>query len=163
MPKGLIRAAGALLTALALYSLLGFLILPGIALRIANQQLANYATVPARIERIELNPFSLEVTAWGLQIGEPGKEQVGFERLYANLQIDSLWTRALHLADVQLEGLGIRIGGRWLAGGQLEQLCEVQLAGFVGAAHQQHPGCVARHALFQVCNLLGCDTVAPPQ
>ncbi|WP_339428319.1 MULTISPECIES: DUF748 domain-containing protein [unclassified Pseudomonas] len=103
MPKGLIRAAGALLTALALYSLLGFLILPGIALRIANQQLANYATVPARIERIELNPFSLEVTAWGLKIGEPGNEQVGFERLYANLQIDSLWTRALHLADVQLD------------------------------------------------------------
>lgn len=103
MPKGLIRAVGALLTALALYSLLGFLILPGIALRIANQQLAHYATVPARIERIELNPFSLEVTAWGLKIGDPGKEQVGFERLYANLQIDSLWTRALHLADVQLD------------------------------------------------------------
>lgn len=103
MPKGLIRAAGALLTALALYSLLGFLILPGIALRVANQQLANYATVPARIERIELNPFSLELTVWGLNTGEPGKEQVGFERLYANLQIDSLWTRALHLADVQLD------------------------------------------------------------
>ncbi|NMX65232.1 DUF748 domain-containing protein [Pseudomonas sp. WS 5079] len=103
MPKGLIRAAGALLTALALYSLLGFLILPGIALRVANQQLANYATVPARIERIELNPFSLELTLWGLKIGEPGKEQVGFDRLYANLQIDSLWTRALHLADVQLD------------------------------------------------------------
>ncbi len=103
MPKGLIRATGALLTALALYSLLGFLILPGIALRVANQQLAHYATVPARIERIELNPFSLEVTAWGLKIGEPGKEQVGFERLYANLQIDSLWTRALHLADVQMD------------------------------------------------------------
>ncbi|MDD1133863.1 DUF748 domain-containing protein [Pseudomonas shahriarae] len=103
MPKGLIRATGALLTALALYSLLGFLILPGVALRVANQQLANYATVPARIERIELNPFSLELTLWGLKIGEPGKEQVGFERLYANLQIDSLWTRALHLADVQLD------------------------------------------------------------
>ncbi|AUO21200.1 DUF748 domain-containing protein [Pseudomonas sp. NC02] len=103
MPKGLIRAAGALLTALALYSLLGFLILPGIALRVANQQLANYATVPARVERIELNPFSLELTVWGLNIGEPGKEQVAFERLYANLQIDSLWTRALHLADVQLD------------------------------------------------------------
>ncbi|VVO11195.1 DUF748 domain-containing protein [Pseudomonas fluorescens] len=102
MPKGLFRAIGALLTALALYSLLGFLILPGIALRIANQQLANYATVPARIERIELNPFSLELNLWGLKIGEPGKEQVAFERLYANLQLDSLWTRALHLADVEL-------------------------------------------------------------
>ena len=103
MPKGLIRAIGALLTALALYSLLGFLILPGIALRIANQQLANYAAVPASIQRIEFNPFSLELTLWGLNIGEPGKEHVGFERLYADLQIDSLWTRALHLADVQLD------------------------------------------------------------
>lgn len=103
MPKGLIRAIGALLTALALYSLLGFLILPGIALRIANQQLANYATTPATISRIELNPFSLEVTLWGLVIGKPGKEQVGFERLYANLQIDSLWTKALHLSDIELD------------------------------------------------------------
>ncbi|WP_150773432.1 DUF748 domain-containing protein [Pseudomonas fluorescens] len=103
MYKGLIRALGALLTALALYSLLGFLILPGIALRIANQQLANYATTPATIQRIELNPFSLEVTLWGLNIGEPGKEQVGFERLYANLQLDSLWTKALHLSNIELD------------------------------------------------------------
>lgn len=103
MPKGLIRAIGALLTALALYSLLGFLILPGIALRVANQQLAHYATTPATLQRIELNPFSLEVTLWGLNIGEPGKEQVGFERLYANLQLDSLWTKALHLADIELD------------------------------------------------------------
>ena len=103
MYKGLIRAIGALLTALALYSLLGFLILPGIALRVANQQLANYATTPATLQRIELNPFSLEVTLWGLNIGEPGKEQVGFERLYANLQLDSLWTKALHLSDIELD------------------------------------------------------------
>ena len=103
MSKGLIRTFGALLTALALYSLLGFLILPGIALRIANQQLAEHATVPAQIQRIELNPFSLELTLWGLTIGEPGKEQVGFDRLYANLQIDSLWSGALHLADIELD------------------------------------------------------------
>ncbi|WP_223506012.1 DUF748 domain-containing protein [Pseudomonas sp. GL-RE-29] len=103
MYKGLIRALGALLTALALYSLLGFLILPGIALRVANQQLANYATTPATIQRIELNPFSLELTVWGLNIGDPGKEQIGFERLHANLQIDSLWTKALHLSDIELE------------------------------------------------------------
>ncbi|WP_458238289.1 DUF748 domain-containing protein, partial [Pseudomonas sp. P5_A2_2] len=103
MYKGLIRATGALLTALALYSLLGFLILPGVALRVANQQLANYATTPATIQRIEFNPFSLELTLWGLNIGEPGKEQVGFDRLYANLQFDSLWTKAVHLSDVELD------------------------------------------------------------
>ena len=103
MLKGLIRALGAVLIAIALYSVLGFLILPGIGLRIINQQLANYATVPARLDRLEFNPFSLELTLWGLRVGEPGKEQVGFERLYTNLQADSLWTKALHLADVQLD------------------------------------------------------------
>ncbi len=103
MPKGLKRAIGALLIALGLYCLLGFLILPGIALRIANQQLAAMATVPAKLERLELNPFSLEVTAWGLHIGEPAADQIGFQRLYANLQLDSLWTGALHLSDVELE------------------------------------------------------------
>lgn len=102
MSKGLTRALGALLAALALYSLLGFFILPGVALRIANQQLAQYATVPAQLQRIELNPFSLELTVWGLQIGDPGKEQIGFERLYANLQLDSLWSGALHLDSVEL-------------------------------------------------------------
>ena len=103
MYKGLARALGALLALVALYSLLGFLILPGVALRIANQQLAQYATVPAHLQRIELNPFSLELTVWGLQLGEPGKEQIGFERLYANLALDSLWKRALHLQAIELD------------------------------------------------------------
>ncbi|MNG87884.1 AsmA family protein [compost metagenome] len=103
MYKGLTRALGALLALVALYSLIGFLILPGVALRIANQQLAQYATAPAHLQRIELNPFSLELTLWGLQIGETGKEQVGFERLYANLSLDSLWSGALHLDAVELD------------------------------------------------------------
>lgn len=102
MSKGLIRAAVTLLIVFGLYSVLGFLILPGVGLRIANQQLANYSTVPAKLERIEFNPYSLELTLFGLNIGTPGKEQVAFEKLYANLQIDSLWTRALHLDAVEL-------------------------------------------------------------
>ncbi|RMS26351.1 putative exported protein [Pseudomonas syringae pv. aceris] len=102
MSRGLKRTLGSLLAVIALYSLLGFFILPGVALRIANQQLANYATVPAKLERLEFNPFTLELTLWGLNIGTPGKEQVAFEKLYANLQINSLWTRALHLQSVEL-------------------------------------------------------------
>jgi uncharacterized protein involved in outer membrane biogenesis len=103
MPKGLKRLIGAVLAVFAIYSMLGFFILPGIALRVINQQLANYSTEPAKLERLELNPYTLEVTLWGLSIGAPGKEQIGFERLYANLQIDSLWTKALHLAAVHLD------------------------------------------------------------
>lgn len=103
MPKGLKRAAYALAIALGLYSLLGFLILPGIALRVANQQLDQLATVPARLQRVELNPFSLELQLWGLHIGEADKPQIAFQRLYADLQLDSLWSGALHLARVELE------------------------------------------------------------
>ena len=102
MPKGLRRAITALLIAVGLYSLIGFLVLPGIALRIANQQLEQYATQPARLDRLQLNPFTLELDLWGLHIGEPGKEQVAFEHLGVNLQLDSLWSDALHLADVKL-------------------------------------------------------------
>jgi uncharacterized protein involved in outer membrane biogenesis len=103
MYNGMKRAAAALLIAAALYSLLGFLILPGIALRLANQQLALYATLPAKLERLQLNPFSLELSLWGLHIGEQEQQQVAFERLYANLQLDSLWSGALHLANVELD------------------------------------------------------------
>jgi len=104
MRKGLKRTLAALLAGLALYALLGFVILPGIGLRIANQQLAQYSTVPAQLQRLELNPFTLKLTAWGLQIGEPGAEQVAFERLHADVQWDSLWTGALHLQAVELDG-----------------------------------------------------------
>lgn len=103
MPKGLKRALGAIVLFFLLYCLLGFLIIPGIGLRVANQQLAHYATVPARLERIEFNPFSLELTLWGLHLGPDGEEQVRFRRLYANLELDSLWKRRLHLADVELD------------------------------------------------------------
>lgn len=72
MPKGLKRALSALLITVFLYSLIGFLILPGIALRVANQQLAQYSTVPASLQRVQLNPFTLELSLWGLRIGESG-------------------------------------------------------------------------------------------
>ena len=103
MLKGLQRTAYALAIALGLYSLLGFLILPGIGQRVANQQLAQLATVPAHLARVELNPFSLELQLWGLHIGAVEQPQIAFQRLYANLQLDSLWSGAVHLADIELE------------------------------------------------------------
>ena len=76
MPNGMKRAFTGVTLALICYSLLGFLILPGVAQRIANQQLAAYATVPASLERIELNPFSLELALYNLHIGEQDDRQL---------------------------------------------------------------------------------------
>ena len=102
MFKGLRRVAIALVVVTAFYALIGFFILPGVALRIINEQLQNYVTQPARLDRLQLNPFSLELELWGLHLGEADKEQLAFEHLYLNLQIDSLWRKALHLAQVRL-------------------------------------------------------------
>ena len=79
------------------------LLLPAIILHVANQQLNRFATVPAKLERVEFNPFSFEATLWNLHIGAPGAPQIAFRRAYANLQLDSLWHGALHLSDVELE------------------------------------------------------------
>jgi uncharacterized protein involved in outer membrane biogenesis/outer membrane protein OmpA-like peptidoglycan-associated protein len=103
MHKGLKRAAGALLIAALFYGLLGFLILPGVALRIANQQLALYSNQPASLERLQFNPLSLELSLWGLRVGAAGQEQLVLGRLSADLELDSLWRGAVHLARIELD------------------------------------------------------------
>lgn len=103
MPKGLKPTLAALAVVPAIYSLLGFLVLPGVALQVINRQLPRFVTQPARLERLEFNPFTLELTLYRLRLGETGREQLAFERLYGNLHWDSLWRGHLHLAEVQLE------------------------------------------------------------
>ncbi|MGX5218200.1 DUF748 domain-containing protein [Pseudomonas segetis] len=103
MYKGLKYTAGTLIFGLGLYALLGFLIIPGVGLRVINQQLAQYATQPAKLERMQFNPFSLELKLWGMSIGAGETKHIAFERLYANVETDSAWTKALHLADIELD------------------------------------------------------------
>lgn len=102
MPNALLRALKVLALALICYCLLGFLILPGVAQRIANQQLAERALVPALLERIELNPLSLELRIHGFRLGEVDRPQVSVRQLDLDLQLDSLWRGALHLQQVRL-------------------------------------------------------------
>lgn len=92
-----------LLVAVFAYSLIGILLLPAIVLHVANQQLNALSNAPARLERVEFNPFSFETTLWNLHIGAPNAPQIAFRRLYANLSLDSLWRGALHLTDIELE------------------------------------------------------------
>ena len=97
-----LRLARGLALLLALYALIGFFIVPGVALRIANQQLAHYATEPARLERLEFNPFRLTLELYNLHIGAAEAPQLAFEQLHVDLQWRSLWQRTLHLAEVRL-------------------------------------------------------------
>lgn len=102
MLKGLKRLIITLVSCLALYSWLGFLLIPSIALKTINQQLTVYANSPAHLHRLEFNPFTFELFAWDLRIGAADTEQLSLQHLYGKLASDSLWTKTLHLQDVQL-------------------------------------------------------------
>src|SRR5690606_34798159 len=75
-----------LTAAVTLYALLGFLLLPALGVYLINKQFEERATVPAHLEAIRFNPFTLELTLRKLHMGEPDAPQVAFDRLYANLQ-----------------------------------------------------------------------------
>lgn len=102
MLKGLKRLIITLVSCLALYSWLGFLLIPSIALKTINQQLTVYANSPAHLHRLEFNPFTFELFAWDLRIGAADTEQLSLQSLYGKLASDSLWTKTLHLQEVQL-------------------------------------------------------------
>ncbi|MDN3237816.1 DUF748 domain-containing protein [Pseudomonas sp. WAC2] len=102
MPKALKRAA-IVLSLLLLYCLLGFLILPRVALHVANQQLTRYTTQPAQIDEITFNPFTFEVELKGFRIGSPEHPVLAAKRLYADLELNSLWRMEAHLARLELE------------------------------------------------------------
>ena len=102
MSKGLKRLVVSLVSVIALYSWLGFLLLPSVALKVINQQLAVYANSPAQLQRLEFNPFTLEFFAWDFAIGAAEDQQLSLQHLYGKLAYDSLWSKTLHLHDVQL-------------------------------------------------------------
>jgi hypothetical protein len=102
MPKALKRAA-IVLSLFLLYCLIGFLIVPRVALHLAHQQLTRYTTQPAQIDQITFNPFTLEATLTGFRIGSAEHPVLATKRLYVNVELNSLWHREAHLARIELE------------------------------------------------------------
>ncbi|WP_339652503.1 DUF748 domain-containing protein [Halopseudomonas pelagia] len=109
MPKRAKTIAVSLVIGLFIYSLIGFLLLPGAALHLINQQLQQRVSAPAQLKSLEFNPFTLELDAGSLHIGDDAEPDLVWRRLYANLEWKSLWTGALHLADLRLERAQVRI------------------------------------------------------
>lgn len=89
--------------AVFLYCLLGFLLLPGIALHVVNNQFEQRLNVEAQLHSLEFNPFTLELTLGRLAIGEKANPLLSFQRLHANLQLSSLWSDALELESLTIE------------------------------------------------------------
>ena len=102
MLKAFKRLIITLTSLLAIYSWLGFLMVPSVALKLINDQLGVYANSPAHLQRLEFNPFSFELNAWDFHIGEADNKQISLQQLYGKLSPGNLRNKTVHLQDVQL-------------------------------------------------------------
>lgn len=88
------------------YALAGFFLLPWV---VRNQSVAVLGEVfsrPVHLERVRCNPFALTLEADGFAIREDdGSLILGFDRLFVNFQLSSLFHWALTFRQIELDGL----------------------------------------------------------
>lgn len=99
-------AAGVLL----LYALAGFFLAP----YIARQQIEDYVTQTLHrkvsIGEIRFNPFFFDLSVSNFRLTEADDSPLAaFRHLYANLQLSSLWQRAVVLDEVQLSAPDVEL------------------------------------------------------
>ncbi len=89
--------------ALAIYSLLGFLVLPAVVKWQLCKQLPGLTHRMAKVEQVRMNPFALSVTVRGLALTETnGAAFVAFDELYVNFQLSSVFHRAWTFGEIRL-------------------------------------------------------------
>lgn len=92
----------------AVYSLLGFFLVPYIAKQQAEKIVQEKFGVKPEIQNISFNPFTFEASIFGFDLpakknsGE-SKSRLKFEKFYANLSIFPLLKKEIHFAAVSLK------------------------------------------------------------
>jgi hypothetical protein len=90
--------------ALVAYAVLGFLVAPWIARGQIVELVSTTLNRPVELDELRLNPFALSAEAAGFRVSDTnGAPLVGFERLYANLQLSSVFRRALVFRELRLD------------------------------------------------------------
>ncbi|MEN9677621.1 MAG: putative signal peptide protein [Verrucomicrobiota bacterium] len=97
------RWLGLTTAAVAIYAAVGFWIVPRIIASQLTKRLPALTHRTASVGRVEVNPFQLTLTVSNLFLTEPGGGAfASWERFHADLEISSLWKRALVLRQVEL-------------------------------------------------------------
>src|SRR5580692_6274259 len=90
-----------LLGLLALYAIVGFLILPPIIRAVAVKQLSTQLDRRVSIQAVKLNPFVPSMTIRGLLIADKdGQPFVSWDEVYVNFQISSLFAKAWTFKEI---------------------------------------------------------------
>jgi uncharacterized protein involved in outer membrane biogenesis len=95
----------------AVYAIVGFLVLPPIAKSLLVKRLSETLHRPVAIRAIRINPFSLSARVEGFSMQDRGSAGpfVSFEELYLNLQIASLYRRGPVLREVLLRSPSVTL------------------------------------------------------
>lgn len=101
--RKLLKGLGWALFILPLFYLwLGFLAVPTLGLHFGNQLLAQYTNQPARLQRLEFNPLTLELRLWHFRLGEE-QPLLSLEAARAKLDWSNLLQGRVHLSEVLLD------------------------------------------------------------
>jgi hypothetical protein len=114
MPKflrsKLFWAAAVPLALVGLYALVGFKIAPKIARDQAQAFVREHYARELAIGTINIQPFTLQVEVRDLALPDAdGKPMLGFERLFVDFEVASLWNRAFTFKDVTVEAPAVRV------------------------------------------------------
>ena len=96
---------GAIITAILilLYGVFGFLIAPYILKSNLISGIAGQLGRNVTVNEVKVNPFVLSVTVRGFEISEPDSGRfVGFEELYVNFQLSSIFRRAYTFDEIRM-------------------------------------------------------------
>jgi len=86
-----------------LYAILGFFVAPSILKSQFSSRISEHLGRPVTIEQVRMNPFSLSLTVRGFELEEAaGGPFVGFEELYVNFQVSSLFRWAYTFDRIEL-------------------------------------------------------------
>src|SRR5574337_658946 len=92
-------------------AVLGFLVAPPIVRSQGEKILSAALHRPVTVADVAINPFALSATVKGFSVAEPGggTEALGFDRLYVNLEAQSLFRGGPVLREVTLEGPRLKL------------------------------------------------------
>lgn len=110
---------------IVIYTVTGFFLLPFLIESYLPQTLSKRLDCEASLEQIKINPFALTLEAKAFQIKEPnGIAIAGFQRLYVNFQVSSLFRWALTFAEISVDVPSVNV--------VIEQNGEVNLTRLAG-------------------------------
>lgn len=91
-------------------AVLGFLVAPPIVRNLAEKELSAALHRPVTVAHVAINPFALSATVEGFSVAAPeGGEALGFDRLYVNLEAQSVFRGGPVLRAVQLAGPRLKL------------------------------------------------------